>query len=912
MHGDDVSATGAESEVRDPEVIKDAKQKRSTAKRLFTMSAGAMSAAISRQESITEIHQLFTIVDQRFTALQERYADYLSCLLSDDDETPEADSHWIEGATAAFMKAKMDFQAYKESKDVRDAQKETPKMTAVATECTKVVVKDEIKRAKRAVKFERSTLRSRIQNLDSALLEASATASVIHDTQTDMKMQLEKYLSVQRELIVQLSDDDEADQEMLVTEKMQAMCVDVSVKASKIIQEKTPKDTNLIPKPSSNQGGLELRLERMKLPHFSGEIRDYPRFKHEFEKYVMPSIKRKAEAVYVLKSCLDKEALELVKNIDDNIENVWSRLEDRYGRVSLITRAILFDIKQLSPIQEGEGSKFVELVNIVEKCYHDLESIDMETELSNSTMCGAIEDKLPPNLKLMWSLDVSAKDSKVDERNKFPHLLEFLIKHRRAIEYSTTNVKKKQVKINPVNAVISHVKEDKSKDQRTTSVNVASKASNEASPNRQHGCWYHSTATHDIFDCIVYKNASINERWDMILDFRVCWCCLKQGHRQSSCFNLRTCGIGGCKKNHHQTLHANSQSTVNHNPSNPSPLPSPTASNVPTPNQSVSSSVESYAMDGGDAVNVCLLQIMQVKSGNSGETIMNVFWDSGSKVTMITFKKAKQLGLKGEKMKINIIKVGADKETIDSKLYTVPIQDNQGNMHHFKAFGISRISTAIESNDITEVSKLFSVTAKDIERPTGEIDMLIGFEYAGFHPVKKEAIDHLLLMENQFGLCLGGSHHLLREKTKLTVQDVEVSHVAVNIEKFFENESLGVSCEPKCGSCRCGECPIGGKQYTLQQERELAMIEKGLHLHAGVWTARYPWQKDPNLLPDNRIAALAMLKSTEKRLKRNPDHAATYCAQMVDMQELMWQENSQFKRRRNMKVLFTTSITMKF
>ena len=58
---------------------------------------------------ITEVHQLFTIVDQRFTALQERYADYLSCLLLDDDETPEADSHWIEGSTAAFMKAKMDF-----------------------------------------------------------------------------------------------------------------------------------------------------------------------------------------------------------------------------------------------------------------------------------------------------------------------------------------------------------------------------------------------------------------------------------------------------------------------------------------------------------------------------------------------------------------------------------------------------------------------------------------------------------------------------------------------------------------------------------------------------------------------------------------------------------------------------------
>ena len=66
----------------------------------------------------------------------------------------------------------------------------------------------------------------------------------------------------------------------------------------------------------------------MKLPHFSGEIRDYPQFKYEFEKYVMPSIKRKEEAVYVLKSCLGKDALKLVRNLDDNIYEMWSRLED--------------------------------------------------------------------------------------------------------------------------------------------------------------------------------------------------------------------------------------------------------------------------------------------------------------------------------------------------------------------------------------------------------------------------------------------------------------------------------------------------------------------------------------------------------------------------------------------------------
>ena len=125
----------------------------------------------------------------------------------------------------------------------------------------------------------------------------------------------------------------------------------------------------------------------------------------------MPSIKRPEEGIYVLKSCLSSDALDLVKNMDDNIDDIWKRLEARFGRVSLITRAILSDINQLSPVPDGDGRKFVNLADVVEKCHCDLERINMESEISNSTMVGAIEDKLPPTIKALWALEVSAKDS---------------------------------------------------------------------------------------------------------------------------------------------------------------------------------------------------------------------------------------------------------------------------------------------------------------------------------------------------------------------------------------------------------------------------------------------------------------------------------------------------------------------
>ncbi|XP_033126819.1 uncharacterized protein LOC117124630 [Anneissia japonica] len=63
---------------------------------------------------------------------------------------------------------------------------------------------------------------------------------------------------------------------------------------------------------------------------------------------------------------------------------------------------------------------------------------------------------------------------------------------------------------------------------------------------------------------------------------------------------------------------------------------------------------------------------------------------------------------------------------------------------------------------------------------------------------------------------------------------------------------MGVNCQPMCRSCRCGKCPRGANNFTLQEERELKLIEGNLIYAEGRWTARYPGIKDPRDLPDNR------------------------------------------------------------
>ena len=60
-----------------------------------------------------------------------------------------------------------------------------------------------------------------------------------------------------------------------------------------------------------------VKLQRMKPPRFSGNIRDYARFKADFDKIVKSSYTDPVHQVYIMKeNCLQGEAHDLVRNLD--------------------------------------------------------------------------------------------------------------------------------------------------------------------------------------------------------------------------------------------------------------------------------------------------------------------------------------------------------------------------------------------------------------------------------------------------------------------------------------------------------------------------------------------------------------------------------------------------------------------
>lgn len=245
--------------------------------------------------------------------------------------------------------------------------------------------------------------------------------------------------------------------------------------------------------------------------------------------------------------------------------------------------------------------------------------------------------------------------------------------------------------------------------------------------------------------------------------------------------------------------------------------------------------------------------------------------------------------LKGRPVRLRMSTVGGETKEMNSALYNIAFIDKIGQTVEVMTLGIDRISTTINVIDLSCIEGLFQVPPVNFKRPNGkEIDILIGMQYAAHHPVRIEAKGHLLLLRNCFGYVIAGHHPLLKEHTKLLVKHAAIMNVTgilEQIEKFYAIEQLGIACTPRCGSCKCGKCHPGGKDMSLKEEEELNLIEDSVTFNeqSGRWVAKYPWIKDPKLLPNNRCLALATLKSTEQRLLRNLDHSQLYKRQINDM-----------------------------
>lgn len=89
--------------------------------------------------------------------------------------------------------------------------------------------------------------------------------------------------------------------------------------------------------------------------------------------------------------------------------------------------------------------------------------------------------------------------------------------------------------------------------------------------------------------------------------------------------------------------------------------------------------------------DTCLLQVQKIKTKRG---TVNVIWDNAASLCFVTNSTAKEQNLKGKKVDLSIIKIGAQDEKINTMKYILPLVDAQGQTVHIEVYGIDQITSS--------------------------------------------------------------------------------------------------------------------------------------------------------------------------------------------------------------------------
>ncbi|XP_033118517.1 uncharacterized protein LOC117118123, partial [Anneissia japonica] len=404
---------------------------------------------------------------------------------------------------------------------------------------------------------------------------------------------------------------------------------------------------------SSSSGVAEmkptLKLKRMELPVFDGDVKKYSRFKEDFTRFVQPST-HPDQLAFALRQALSRDPLRIIGPVEDEYEKMWLRLDERYGCERKLVEAIIKEVENKKEVREGDGKKLIEFIDVVESSYRALVKIKQKSEMSNMKVLGEIERKLPDTVFQRWVRDrIKTEDKMAEKEDVIVMLIEFLKTERKRVEYTMETMRS-----------------NNSSRQQIPKSSAVLAADVQRVP--QQLCLIHDGARHNTEECKSYMALKIEDRVSILKDKRACFCCLKTGHIVARCWKKRPCGKNGCTRVHHPSIHF----LVGDQKSQQSGTMATIQNNM-------------HNNEVG-----CLLQVMSIKCRKG--PCLNAMFDSGAMSSLITHEAARVMKARGKPVTIKITKVGGESSTIETTRYQVPLIDKNGEEVVIAAYGIEKIT----------------------------------------------------------------------------------------------------------------------------------------------------------------------------------------------------------------------------
>ena len=100
-------------------------------------------------------------------------------------------------------------------------------------------------------------------------------------------------------------------------------------------------------------------------------------------------------------------------------------------------------VKNLLKYTEDDITEIINMISTTEGAHQDLVQLGFEKEINNSTTVSIIEERIPENLKKEWIKLATGEKRLEIANNKFPYLLQLLLKYCKRLEYKFSNIRAK-------------------------------------------------------------------------------------------------------------------------------------------------------------------------------------------------------------------------------------------------------------------------------------------------------------------------------------------------------------------------------------------------------------------------------------------------------------------------------------
>ena len=344
--------------------------------------------------------------------------------------------------------------------------------------------------------------------------------------------QIEKIKAVDQEILTFITDEKEYANELESSLENNDVFYDTLAKIDYCLTERTSSSSKFPFPMSASPVQEQVKLPKIELPKFNGDISKWQTFWDQFESSVHNQVNLSdVDKFSYLRSLLNASASECISGLaltNDNYHEAVILLKERFGNRQLLINTHMDSFIKLQPVKSMNHIR--ELRNVYDQTeiiVRNLKSLDVETETYGAFLVPTLTQKLPNELRMIMSREFK---NNIWEFDKVLSIFkeELQAKERCSLSASSNNI----------------TRSGYSEKLPYSTMNLHQ---HQYQPPQKRNCLFCDREDHSSYHC---KNVTdINSRISILRRRGLCFLCFQKGHNLKFCRSSYRCKKCGSRHN---------------------------------------------------------------------------------------------------------------------------------------------------------------------------------------------------------------------------------------------------------------------------------------------------------------------------------------------------------------------------